>query len=316
MRHEGHEVIAGIDDAGRRLDRVLRAILPARSLSEIYAALRKGKILVNGAKAAPALRLEAGSSIYLDASLGKASISPESQGAFEDLGQIQDILVLATEHLIFINKPRGALAQGSSGLEVRIRVLLTGRSAASLSFRPGPLHRLDRNTTGIMAFPRSAEGARAFSALLRERRVIKRYLALVDGEISSASTWRDLLAREQDANRSYVSEAGADAHAEARPLLTGKERSLLLVELHSGLTHQIRAQAAARRQPLCGDSKYGGSLFPGGYILHSFSIGFPSPPFPDIPASIEAPLPEGARDRLEGLFGAKALSEALGRALK
>ena len=309
-------MIAGPDDAGRRLDKVLRVVLKDRALSQIYAALRKGGIRVNGLRAEPELRLAEGDRISLPLSLGlepaEGCTPPES----EDWTQIADILVLATKNLIFINKPRGELSQGQGGLEEKISHVLASRRAASLSFVPGPLHRLDRNTTGLLTFPRSAEGARAFTSLLRSRRLVKSYLALVEGLATQPAEWRDRIERNSSTMTSFLSAAGDEAHAEMRPLLAKAGRSLILVELHSGLTHQIRVQAASRGLVLTGDSKYGGPLFAGGYILHAFSLAFPEPPFPDLPMRVTAPLPKSARLRLSGLFGQEALDSALEAALK
>ena len=243
----------------------------------------------------------------------------EAQGKREDKGAsihdeleaLADILILATRDLLFINKPRGELSQGSAGLEGRVRAALASRSASSLSFVPGPLHRLDRNTTGILTFPRSAAGARAFSALIRERRLRKRYIALADGEAAGSGEWRDKLIRDAEARTSFVSEAGAEASASMTPLIVRGGRSLLLVELHSGLTHQIRVQASSRGLALSGDSKYGGRPFRGGYILHALSLEFPEPPFPDTPPLVCAPLPAEAFSRLAALFGESELLSVL-----
>ncbi len=309
------ELIAGPDDAGRRLDKVLRAILSENPLSEIYAALRKGRIKLNGVKASPETRVAAGDRILVAGFPGLGSSEPAPSAAREDLASLADMLILATEHLIFIDKPRGLLSQGSDALEGRIRQALAGRTAASLSFVPGPLHRLDRNTTGVLAFPRSAEGARAFTSMMRERRIIKRYLALIDGDAAGPEAWRDRIVRDSAAMTSSVSPEGDEAFAEMRPLLRGSGRSLVLVVLHSGLTHQIRVQASSRGLPLSGDAKYGGSPLPGGYILHALSLEFPEPPFPDLPGLVTAPLPGPARARLASIFGPEALVEALGEKL-
>ena len=289
----------------------MRAVLRDRSLSAIYAALRKGRIRVNGRKAEPELRLKEGDRIFLEAPLDVADGEP-SPFLDDAIGGIADILVLATEDLLFVNKPRGELSQGAAGLEPRIRKALAGRAASSLSFVPGPLHRLDRNTTGILAFPRSSAGARAFTSLIRERRIVKRYLALVDGEVSEAGEWLDRISRNGASKKSAVSEDGDEASAAMRPLLVYGGRSLLLVELRSGLTHQIRVQASARGFPLSGDSKYGGEPFPGGYILHALSLEFPEPPFADLPRLIAAGLPGSAYARLAALFGEAALRSAAG----
>jgi 23S rRNA pseudouridine955/2504/2580 synthase len=310
----GRELVAGPDDAGRRLDKILRVVLKDSSLSEIYAALRKGRIRVNGRKAEPERRLEEGDRIFLHSSLRPAVPSTSMPNIDEEnLGQIADILILATKDILFVNKPRGELSQGSNGIEGRIRSLLSKRMEASLSFVPGPLHRLDRNTTGVLAFPRSAKGARVFTAMLRERSIVKRYLALVDGEVSENDAWRDRIARDEATMTSAVSEKGDDAYAEISPLLAYGGQSLLLIELHSGLTHQIRVQASARSIPLSGDTKYGGEPFTGGYILHALSLEFPEPLLGDLPRLLTAPLPADARDRLAAVFGAEALQAALGR---
>jgi 23S rRNA pseudouridine955/2504/2580 synthase len=318
MRHSfaGRELIAGPDDAYRRLDKVLRVVLKDRALSEIYAALRKGRIRVNDLKAEPELRLQEGDRIFLHASLELNDGPLPVDITDEDIGQIADILILATRDLLFVNKARGELSQGPGGLEPKIRQALAGRSAASLSFVPGPLHRLDRNTTGILTFPRNAAGARAFTALIRERRIIKRYLALVDGEASKPDEWRDTISRDAISMTSAVSDEGDEAYAKMRPLLAYGGRSLILVELHTGLTHQIRVQASSRGLPLSGDSKYHGELFHDGYILHALSLEFPEPPFADVPRFVTAPFPENARARLASLFGEEALRSAVEQALE
>jgi 23S rRNA pseudouridine955/2504/2580 synthase len=319
-RSAGRELTAGPDDAGRRLDKVLRTVLKDRKLSEIYSALRKGQIRVNGGRARPEQRLAEGDRIALPPSFlgetgGRDSPDEEAPEA-EDLGQIADILVLATRDLLFINKPRGALSQGPQGLDARIRRLLAARSAASLSFVPGPLHRLDRNTTGLITFPRSAEGARVFTSLIRSRSVAKRYIALVDGRAASPGAWRDRMARDSTARTSSLAAEGEEALAEMWPLISREGRSLIAVELHSGLTHQIRVQASSRGLALSGDRKYGGADFPGGYILHALSLSFPEPPFPDLPAQVSAPLPDEAFARLATLFGREELRSALDRVLE
>ena len=315
-RIPGSEMIAGPDDAGRRLDRVLRVVLKDKALSEIYTALRKGGIRVNGTKSVPERRLDEGDRIFLPASLWIAAKDSMHNIVKEDLGQIADILILATSDLLFVNKPRGELCQGPDGLEGRIRRALSDRMAASLSFVPGPLHRLDRNTTGIITFPHSAIGARGFTAMLRQRRVVKRYLALVDGKVSTPEEWRDRIGRDNQTMTSDVTENGDQAHSEMSPLLNFGGHSLILIHLHSGLTHQIRVQASSRGLPLSGDAKYGGRPFEGGYILHALSLEFPEPPFPDTPRLVTAPLPIDAYNRLEAIFGEEALRSAFDLAWK
>ena len=122
-RTEGRELIAGPDDAGRRLDKVLRVLLKDYALSEIYSALRKGKILLNDLKADPEIKVETGDKIFLAASLEPAEVDPHPSLEGNGLDQIADILVLATADLIFVNKPREssprAGSESSLGYEAR-----------------------------------------------------------------------------------------------------------------------------------------------------------------------------------------------------
>ncbi len=311
------ELAAGPDDEGRRLDKVLRAALPRLGLSEIYRSLRKGDIRINGSRAAPDSRVSEGDRIAIRASAlsrGAPEAASAGQGARGAVDGLKDILVLRTENLLFINKPRGELSQGPGSIEDRLRAALARRASASLSFSPGPLHRLDRNTSGLMAFPATAKGARAFTGLLRERKLRKLYLALLDGEPAGPAEWLDRIERDEASLKSRASASGEEASALATPLLSYGGRSLVLVELRTGLTHQIRVQASSRGMPLSGDRKYGGAPFEGGYILHALCLRFPDPPFDDVPSLVSAPLPAGASARLGALFGRAALGRALDRA--
>jgi 23S rRNA pseudouridine955/2504/2580 synthase len=320
-RKECLERRAGHDDAGRRLDRVLRAFLGELPLSAIYKSLRQRLIRVNGKAADGSYLVEEGDILSFDPGLvrglagGRGSIegdAPKPRAGLESLGEL---LMLATEDLLFLNKPKGLLVHGPGSLEERVRAALSERSEASLSFTPGPLHRLDRNTSGIVTFPRSSAGARAFTSLLRGRRIRKLYIALLEGNLGSEALWTDRISRDRELRLSSVMAEGASASSLARPLLVGNGYSLALVELQTGLTHQIRVQAASRAHPLAGDSKYGGRPFAGGYILHALALGFPEPPFPDLPPRIVAPLPRSARGAIGRLFGAERVEEALESAL-
>jgi 23S rRNA pseudouridine955/2504/2580 synthase len=323
---------AGPDDAGRRLDRVLRFILPGQSLSAIYRALRTGTIRVNGMRISPAYRLAEGDRISFR--LADFAPAPPVALSSEDPGleSLSDILVLATGDLIFLNKPHGILAHGPSSLEERVRLALGPEQAASLSFRPGPLHRLDRNSSGLIVFPRSSEGARVFTAMIRERRLVKRYIALLRGRMEGPAEWKDNLARDDLARRSFVLPRSAIVDATSAEA-TGAPRSraavtrvlplavaggliLALLRIDTGRTHQIRVQASSRGAPLAGDAKYGGGSFPEGYILHAFSLDFLDRPFSDLPARVVAPLPRRAAARLEGIFGVGALDSILEKALE
>lgn len=320
------EFTAGPDDSGRRLDRILKALLPGLPLSAIYGALRRGRVRVNGRKAKPDARLAEGDLIALEeALLGPAERPPEpreGRGPAAARLKLSPWIAFEGRDLLFIDKPRGLASHGEGGLDLIVREALRERSAASLAFSPGPLHRLDRNTSGIITFSKTMAGAQAFTELLRAGKIRKRYLALLEGRLEAEEDWEDWLLRDEERRVTRVLASGGAAGGEseggralatARPLLSAGNSTLALVELKTGLTHQIRAQASSRGQPLEGDLKYGGQRAEGGYLLHAWLLDFAEPPFDDIPRRIVASLPPEAWKRLAARFGEAELSEALER---
>jgi 23S rRNA pseudouridine955/2504/2580 synthase len=211
-----------------------------------------------------------------------------------------------------LNKPVGLAVHGPDSLETRVRAYLAPKLAASLSFKPGPLHRLDKPTSGIIVFSTNLAGARNFSALLRERRIRKTYLALLDGVLERDETWEDALVRDKEQGKSFTADAGDDSAKEARtrvyPLAhTPMDRmpalTLARLEIDTGRTHQIRAQAAAHGHPLAGDRKYGGSGQRGGFLLHAWTREHAVHDLPELPRRLEAPLPDNFKRRIGELFG-------------
>jgi 23S rRNA pseudouridine955/2504/2580 synthase len=313
---------AAADDDGRRLDRILRKALPDMPLSAIHSLLRKRRIFVNGVPGNAADRVRAGWVIQVPVTAAgrqKRETLPRKGGA--PLPAALDILWEGAG-LLTLNKPAGLAVHGpdrispDSGrsLEAQVREYLAPKLPPSLSFTPGPLHRLDKPTSGIIVFSTSLEGARNFSALIRERRVRKTYLALLEGLLDRDETWEDALIRNRELGKSFALPAGHGgpdssktaitrayplAHTTAGPV----KATLARLELHTGRTHQIRAQAAAHGFPLAGDRKYGGGSQRGGFLLHAWTLELPEQIPPEIPRRLEAPLPENFRRRIQELFG-------------
>jgi 23S rRNA pseudouridine955/2504/2580 synthase len=317
------ELKAGPDDGGRRLDRILKSLLPGVPLSAIYGGLRRGRIRVNGKKAKPDARVEEGDLIAIEEGLlgpksqnkGERSLESQEKKAEAARRRLDGRIAFEGRDLLFIDKPKGMSAHGEGGLDLVVREALAQRMTESLAFSPGPLHRLDRNTSGLITFPKSMAGAQVFTELLREGQVRKRYLALLEGRLEEEASWEDLIARDEEDRVSRVSPEGSPALALARPLVRGSSSTLALIELRTGLTHQIRVQASSRGLPLEGDVKYGGRRSANGYLLHAWLLDFAEPPFEDIPRRVIAELPEEAMSRLASLFGREALEEALKREL-
>jgi 23S rRNA pseudouridine955/2504/2580 synthase len=307
------------DDHDRRLDRVLLRMLPDLPVSGMYRLLRRGAIRVNGRKAAPDHRLQAGDTISLPASLrpdrlpadgppaaGKPADGPPAAGrpaGRQPPGRLPvGMILLETPHLLALNKPPGWLVHGPGSLDERVLEHLAGRRP-SLSFRPGPVHRLDRNTSGLLLFAASLWGATTLSALLREGRLDKYYLAVLDGRLEEEAFWEHSLSRDRVRRRTVPDPEGRQARLEVKTLAVRNDLSLALFRLLTGRTHQIRAQAALAGYPLTGDRKYGGSARLPAYLLHSAALRVRA----EVPGlgfhGLEAPLPEGAAALLERLFG-------------
>jgi 23S rRNA pseudouridine955/2504/2580 synthase len=315
-RFNGMELKTGENDEGRRLDRVLRKALSGCSLSLIHRLLRQGRVLVDGEPAAPSRRVKAGAIITVDAAIPRTQETARRPAASSHPAALPPILWQGGGLIVF-NKPAGLAVHGPGGLDGMARAFLAPSLSPSLSFRPGPLHRLDKPTSGIIVFSTCIEGARRFSALLREHRLKKYYLALVEGRVEKEALWRDELFRDRDAKKTFTAEPGEGKTALTKisplaltPPDAGEACTLLLAEIVTGRTHQVRAQAAARGHPLAGDRKYGArGLRYGkrGLSLHAWKLELcetsPELSVETFPPSITAPPPEAFLDRIRTLFG-------------
>lgn len=308
---------AGPDDAGRRLDRVLRILLEGLPLSSVYKALRTKRIVLNGRKADASTLLAEGDVISVDADLATESPVPGGGGRIGTKPiaprgpDLESITMLRTADILILNKPRGLATHGPGGLDRMVRDAFPTAGASSLAFSPAPLHRLDRNTTGLVAFSLSMRGAHAFTAALRAGLIRKSYLAVLEGRLDRAEVWEDRLERDGESRRSGISADGEKAVSALRPLALSGSRCLALVTIATGRTHQIRAQCAAHGHPLAGDLKYGGTAGMGGYVLHAWSLETSDGILEGLPRQLTAPLPAASWAACAREFGA-AILEGLG----
>jgi len=192
-------------------------------------------------------------------------------------------------HLVVLSKPAGLLSQGDVSQEPSLVDWLRdhfGRHYVGL------VHRLDRNTSGIMIVAKRSKAADRLTAALQEGLLERRYKAWVLGRFSrTAERWHHYLVKNEEKNESRVARRGTPGAKEAQLSLlvlnvsnfSGREISLVEIKLETGRSHQIRVQAAAERHPILGDSKYGEHAWEewnrafGRPALHSFFLSFPHP---------------------------------------
>lgn len=316
MKGEFTEYLAKKDDSGRRLDRIIRKLFPEWSLSQVYKAIRHS-IQINGKKAKESHRIEENDCIRiynnnsqefpdldssaLDTEKAKPQISPEQKKI--KLLAIEKLILFESKDILVLNKPFGMLVHGDDSLETIVLDYLKDKIEPSLSFKPGPLHRLDRNTSGIICFSKSLQGAVEFSRLLQERTFKKLYIAIIDGELKKTEQWIDSLLRLENEKRTIKSaKDGKKAQTICIPLTSQGAKTLALFHIETGLTHQIRIQSLLHGHPLCGDKKYESKSNVKKYFLHAITLKFPQNTACDFPEIIKAPLPEDFMKAIEVYF--------------
>ncbi len=286
--------ILGPDDEGRRLDKIARKAFPHLSLSFLHKALRTGGLKIDGRLRRPDYLCRAGERLETFFSETMPSSHGKNIGDTPLKMQVlpTDLILFESKSLLFVNKPFGTLVHdGSASLSSMVCAYILGKTDShSVSFMPGPLHRLDRNTSGIVTFSKTLFGATTFSKALSE--ISKTYLALLEGRILHPATWEDRLLRNEESRKSTVSPIGSEAITHMHPVAFVGGSTLVELKLETGRTHQIRAQSAAHGHPLLGDVKYGGKRSSLPYYLHALSLESIDTFFPDIPSKITAPLPE------------------------
>lgn len=313
--------IVGPDDEGKRLDNVIRTILPSMALPAVYKLIRSGDARLNGAKIRADERVGEGDELVIRLSEAEpvrgaapygAKGKPQDEGAAGRLAAaFKAIILYEDRELALVNKPRGMLSHGPGGLDELAAAYYEDAIRGSLAFTPAPLHRLDRNTSGLLAVSASLEGARRFSRGLRDGLIVKTYLALLLGDAPDRDIWEDTLKRDALSRTSGTASEGESGSYAKSELLTlaraelgrGRTLSLAQIAIRTGRTHQIRAQAQARGLPLYGDVKYGGGEAPGGYVLHAWRMAIDGSLGLSVPASIVASLPIAAEALIIRFFG-------------
>ena len=291
------ELIITEKNEDQRLNKYLERLLVNSGSGFIYRMLRKKNITLNGKKAAGNEILKNGDVIkifFSDDTYEKLTGKPEEKHvSFPDESRI----IYEDPDILIYNKPAGMLTQKAGESDVSVCEYLTGylmkkgeADSNSLSeYRPSAVNRLDRNTSGLVLCAKNLKAARVLSKMIKERLVKKEYICIVRGKVMEGAGLKGYLKKDVRRNTVALTEDPEDGmYAETAYTPAGfcdtLNASVLMVDLKTGRTHQIRAQLAASGHPLAGDAKYGSAVWNEELkkkygirhqLLHAYRLTFP-----------------------------------------
>lgn len=285
------------DNEGQRVDNFLLAQLRGVPKSIIYRVVRKGEVRVNKGRVKPDTRLKAGDQVRIPPVTRKEKPEPISPGSRVQ-GVMEAAVIFENDQMLVVNKPSGIAVHGGSGLSFGlIEVLRSARPSARFLEL---VHRLDRDTSGLVMVAKKRSALRYLQDELREKRIRKRYHALVAGDWPVSVDRVDVpLLRYEMPNgerRVKVDQSGKASLTTFRCLARYEGYSLVEASPITGRTHQIRVHSAWAGHPIAGDDKYmddvslkafraiGGQRL----MLHARALEFTLPVSGE-PMSLEAP---------------------------
>lgn len=297
----------GEEAAGQRIDNYLLKVLKGVPKSHVYRILRSGEVRVNSRRIGADYRLRTGDELRIPPV--RVAASPQRSVPAAN-PQLEQAVLFEDEHLLALDKPSGLAVHGGSG--VKFGVVEQFRAQRPQARFLELVHRLDRDTSGVLLLAKKRGALTALHSQLRAGRVRKVYLTLVKGK------WRN---RKQSVRlglhkyvlasgerRVAVNADGQQAHTVFELEQAWREFSLLRAQLKTGRTHQIRVHLAHLGFPIAGDDKYGDfelnrRLAQAGLkrmFLHASSVSFEHPATGEV-LTLEAPLPAPLQNFLKTL---------------
>lgn len=283
---------------GQRLDKALASVIPGLSRTRAQAAIAAGRVLVNHRPAKASLVLEEGMILTLQpAHAASPAIARPGPAAPAPLS-----VVYEDDAILVIDKPAGLVVHPAPGHErdTLVDALLAhvpDLDTAADPTRPGIVHRLDKDTSGLMIIAKTPESHTALARQMQAHTTVKRYLALVEGQMTvsegvvEAPIGRDPRNRQRMAVVSLAA-GGREARTRFRVLRSIRGRTYVELQLETGRTHQIRVHLAAIHHPVVGDLVYGRPQppLPPRQFLHAAHLEF-THPVTDERMAFDVPLP-------------------------
>lgn len=296
--------------AGRRLDQALAGLFPDYSRTRLKSWIDEGKVLVDGRPLRPRDRLVGGESVQVDARLeDEVAVVPQPM-ALE--------IVYEDATLIVVNKPVGLVVHPGAGNPDRTlqNALLAHDPGLSLLPRAGIVHRLDKDTSGLLVVARTLEAHSALVRMLEAREIHREYEAVCSGVMTAGGTVDAPIGRHRvDRVRMAIREDGRESVTHYRVLARFRAHTHVRVMLETGRTHQIRVHLAHAGYPIVGDATYGRRLaIPKGatprleaalrgfrrQALHAARLAFEHP-MTGGSCEFSAPVPGDMRELLDAL---------------
>src|SRR5690349_19481226 len=250
-----HRLTIPLENAGQRLDQVLAELLDGYSRTRIKEWIDAGQVLVNGSKLRPKDKVIGGENVEVSATLPDVvEVAPE---------QIGLNIVHQDKHVLVINKPAGLVVHPGAGNAAGTlqNALLHFDPKLAQVPRAGIVHRLDKDTSGLMVVARTVEAHSALVRAIEAREVEREYEAVCVGVMTGGGTVDAPISRHPvDRTRMAIRENGRDAVTHYRVVHRYRGHTHVRLKLETGRTHQIRVHMAHIRYPLVGDRVYGGRL--------------------------------------------------------
>lgn len=245
-----------IEHAHKRLDQVLAILFPEHSRSRLKDWIERGQVLVDGQRLRPKDKVLGDETVEINAELELHSEAWQGE-------EIPIDVIFQDDDILVLNKPAGLVVHPASGNQAGtlVNALLHHSPELNNLPRAGIVHRLDKDTTGLLVVAKSFKAHISLVSQLQSRSLKREYEAIVWGVMPSGGTVNAPIARHPyDRKRMAVVEDGKEAVSHYRVLKRFKSHSHIQVQLETGRTHQIRVHMAHLQYPIVGDKTYGGRL--------------------------------------------------------